>query len=395
MTAESSRLSQAGYDLTGQPGGQLFTPVVTVLPVSAGNIKVGISTASEVAAAIATTAAGTLVTNLNAANNTVDTTAGLTANTTLFYPPAAALAGNLQIAVDGIVQTFNYNTAVGGNATSINGFINSFNLGHFGVSASFDATAQKIVFSRDPSNIDLVHRAAQGANNATPAFTITDSLPSTVGGQGTPGTSLLMTLGAGAISGVQQNATNAFGSTGGGGANALLSLFSQSLGAPSLQTNATGGPTLAGVVTVTPPLTVPPTFGSINVGDVLTIDAGAAAQENVTVTGVNRATGTITFTAANAHAAGFSLTTAQTQTLQQYYANFVAGLGLDTQTAITGSATQSTLSSNVDKVRQGVDGINIDEETQNLIKYQNAYAAAAHTISVLDSLLQTTIGLIQ
>jgi flagellar hook-associated protein 1 FlgK len=131
---------------------------------------------------------------------------------------------------------------------------------------------------------------------------------------------------------------------------------------------------------------------------VLTIDAqpgGGAPQENVTVSAVsfNPATGAESITAAftNAHAAGFSIASAATQTLGQFYGNFVSQVGNDTQTANAGVTSQTALSSNIDNVRQSIDGINIDEETQNLIKYQNAYQAAARTMNVLDSLLNTVI----
>ena len=402
LATESSRISQAGYDLTGQAGGQLFSPAVTQLPVGAGNIKVGITSASAVPAGLATTAAGTLVQPANAANNTVDTTAALTGNATLANPPAAALTGTLTVAVDGITQTFNYNTGAGGNSATIGSFVTNFNAGHFGVTASFDATSQKIVFARDPTNVDLVHRALQGANLATPAFTITDGANAAAPepSLGTPSTYLLQALGASAISGVQQNAGNAYGSTSGAGANALLSLFSASLGAPSLQVTipAYAGSAANAQVTLTDPAGAGGPFSRINVGDVLTVYDGpppsTANQENVTVTAVNRNTNQITFTAKNAHPAGaLYVTSAQTQTLQTYYANFVAQLGLDTQTAITGNASQTTLASNVNQVRQSTDGINIDEETQNLIKFQNAYAAAAHTVDVLNQMLGVAVNL--
>ena len=45
-------------------------------------------------------------------------------------------------------------------------------------------------------------------------------------------------------------------------------------------------------------------------------------------------------------------------------------------------------------MRQGIDGINLDEETQNLVKYQNAYQAAAKTLNIIEQLLQTALGLI-
>jgi flagellar hook-associated protein 1 FlgK len=416
LALEADRITQSGYDLTGAAGGQLFAPVVTQLPISAGNIQVGISTPSEVPAGLATTAAGTLVQPLNAANNTVDTTAQLNGNTTLNNPvPAAGLTGTLQIADDGIPgaqQTFTYSTAPGGNADTISDFINSFNAGHYGVTASYNSTSQSVVFARDPTNVDLVHRALQAAAGGvtTPSFTITDSLQAAAPPAvlGTPATSLLGALGASAISGVAQTSANAYGTSSGANASALQSLFSTPLGAPALQVSVpiasvVPPPTAGSSVTVTgpaavPPGTVPP-FATVNVGDVLTIYDGnppsTANEENVTVTAVNRNNNTITFTVKNNHSAAPTLyiTSAQTQTLQTYYSNFVAQLGLDTQTAQTGSASQTTLASNINQVRQSTDGINIDEETQNLIKYQNAYAAAAHTIDVLNQMLGVIINL--
>jgi flagellar hook-associated protein 1 FlgK len=409
LASEADRITQAGYDLTGQTGGQLFAPVVNQLPVSAGNIQVGILTPSEVPAGLATTSAGSLVQPLASANNSVDTSAQLNGNTTLSNPvPPAGLTGTLTIADDGITQTFTYSTATGGNADTIGDFINKFNAGHYGVTASFNTTSQSIVFSRDPTNVDLVHRALQAAagNVTTPDFTITDSNQAAAPQSplGTPATSLLGALGASAISGVNQNAQNAYGTTSGAGANALLSLFSSSLGAPAIQVQLAGQPAIAAgqSVTITGPAAVPPStvpvFNNINVGDVLTIYDGnppsLANQENVTVTGVNRINNTITFTAKNAHPAGvLNIASAQTQTLQTYYSNFVAQLGLDTQTAQTGTTSQTTLATNINQVRQSTDGINIDEETQNLIKYQNAYAAAAHTIDVLNQMLGYVLNL--
>lgn len=98
---------------------------------------------------------------------------------------------------------------------------------------------------------------------------------------------------------------------------------------------------------------------------------------------------TATFT--QTHPAGFSISSAQVQTLGQYYGNLITQVGLDGQTANAGVVSQTALAGTIDKARQSVDGINLDEETQNLIKYQNAYQAAARTINVLDSLLNTVI----
>jgi flagellar hook-associated protein 1 len=480
LATESDRVSQAGYDLTGQPGGQLFAPVVTQLPVSAGNIQVGISTPNEVPAATASTANGTLVQPMNAANSTVDTTVAIDANQTLANAPAGPLSGTLTVSVDGINQVYNYSTVpalttsttataigatvinvastagfavgqkivvgvgadqetvtigavgagtltvsamvnahaanetVGGNAGTIDAFVNGFNAGHYGVDASFDPTSQKIVFTRDPTNIDLVHRAAMQAagGTTTPDFTIADNqapfAAQPVGSTaqpvlGVPATNLLTALSANQINGVNQNGLNAFGSTSGGNVSALQSLFSGSFGTPALQTSVAipGGPGFVpGSITITGAAGPPPAFAQVQVGDVLTVydgnPASLANQENVTVTAVNKNTNQITFTIKNTHAAPATvlyISSAQTATLQQSYANLVARMGLDTATATTGNASQTTLASNVNQVRQSTDGINIDEETQNLVKFQNAYGAAAHVMATLSAMLSDAINL--
>jgi flagellar hook-associated protein 1 len=411
LATEADRISQAGYDSTGTAGAQLFSPVVNQLPISAGNIQVGILTPSEVPTAGATTAAGTLVQPLNLGTTTVDTTAQLNANGTLANAPAAAgIAGTLTINVDGIVpaQTFAYSTN-NNTADTVDDFINSFNAGHFGITASYNATSQTVVFARDPNNIDLVHRAAMAASippgSTTPDFTITDSnkpdaaLPVNSAAQpqsGAVATSLLATLGANQINGINQNASNAIGVTNGGNVTSMLQLFTNSYGVPAIQTTsptAIPAPPPSALATIA--ATAPGGFNQLNVGDVLTLDAGTPNQENVTITAVDRVTGngTISFVPKFGHAIGFTITSAQVAPLQQSYANLVAQMGHDSATANTGLSTQTSLSSSINAVRQSTDGINIDEETQNLVKFQNAYGAAAHVISVLSSMLEDAINL--
>lgn len=388
MSNEVNRITQAGYDQNGVAGTALFQPIVSSLPISAGNIKVGITNPSQLPVALASTAAGSLVTNLNSANNAVDTSSAMNANGALADPPAGAgIAGTLTVTVDGVAQVYTYNTNT--TDTSIDAFISRFNNQHLGVTASFNASGQRIVFTRDPMNADLVHRAAQGAAPTDPTFTIRDSNNPAVAG-----TSLLGALGAGGIQGVTQNSTNAFGANDNGAANAMMKMFATNVGVPALQTSVPG-PIAAGTQSVLLPAGV----NTVRVGDVLTIDAtpgGIGPQENVVVSAVsfNPVTGQETFTAtfANAHPGPVSITSAQIQTLSQFYGQSVSQMGVDTQTAIAGTTSQTNLTQNIDKVRQSVDGINIDEETQNLIKYQNAYSATARTINVLDSMLSTIIN---
>ena len=380
LANEVNRITQAGYDQNGVAGTALFQPIVGTLPISAANIQVGITDPSQLPAGLASTAAGSLVVPMNSANNTVDTSAALNGNLTLANPPPAGGAtGTLTVTVDGVAAAFAYDTST--TDASINAFLTHFNEAHLGVTASFDATSQRIVFARDPSNTDAAHRAAQGSNPTAPTFTIADS------------SSLLASLGAAGIDGVPQTSSNAFGSNDNGAANALLGMFSSNVGVPALQTTSAAA-VAAGMATIALPAGVT----NVQVGQLLTVDAqpgGAAPQENVVVSDVsfNPSTGVESISAnfSLAHAAGFSIATAATQTLGQYYGGFVTQVGLDAQTAIAGAATQTNLTQSIDQARQAVDGINIDEETQNLIKYQSAYQAAAQTITVLDSLVNTVI----
>lgn len=392
---ELNRITTAGYDQNKNAGVSLLQSAVAGQAISATNLAVGISDPAQIPVGLASTAAGTLTTGMNAANLTVSTSTAIQGNASLAHPGAAGpTTGSLTVTVDNVAQTFNYDFSAAGNASSVDGFVSSFNTAQLGVSASFDPVSQKIVFTRDPNNISLAHRAAQ-PGGATPDFTIADTNGAAGGSQGTPSSSILEILGAAALTGVQQNASNAFGAGDNGNANAAIKVFSRSVGVPALQTTtptAIGG---AGAVTVAPPAGNPAAFARIGVGQVLTIGAGTANQENVVVTAVNRTTGAISFSATLAHPANSSIASAPTQTLGAYYGGLVGQLGLDTQTAITGNTAQGNLATNIDKVRQGIDGISLDEETQNLVKYQNSYQAAARTLNVLDSLLQTTIGLIR
>jgi len=237
-------------------------------------------------------------------------------------------------------------------------------------------------------------QAAVPPGTTTPDFTITDSKTAVGTPQpplGTAATGILEALGADGINGVDQNSTNAYGSTSGANVSALATLFTASFGVPAVQTtDGNLAATVAGPITTVGPNAA---FATTNVGDVLTLDAGSVNQENVTVTAVNRNNGTVTFTALKPHAINFTITSAQTSTLQQAYANLVSKVGGDTAAAITGNSSQTTLASNVNQVRQSTDGINIDEETQNLVKFQNAYGAAAHVMAVLSAMLSDAINL--
>jgi flagellar hook-associated protein 1 FlgK len=407
LANEVNRVTQSGYDSNGQAGTALFQPIDAQLPISAGNIKAGITNAAQLPIVLANTEANSSTTTgivpMNSANNTIDTSQSLIGNGALANPvPAGGFVAGAQltISVDGINQTFNYSsnppppTPVPGviYADNVGDFVSSFNALQSGVTASYDSSSQEIVFARDPSNEGLSLRGAQQGNAQTAAFTITDSLYNAL----TPGTSILGALGAGNINNATQNASNDYGEDDNGVANSLTSLFQSNVGFPALETVSGLGATAAGA-TLT--VALPSGVNDIQVGQQLTIDAqlgGGSPQENVTVSAIsiNPTTGqeSVTFTAQNAHPANFTITSAQAQTFQQYYGQLVTQVGLDTQTASTGTTTQTNLATSIDQERQSIAGINLDEQTQDLIKYQTAYQAAAKTISTLSQLLDTVVN---
>src|SRR5579872_1919466 len=90
-----------------------------------------------------------------------------------------------------------------------------------------------------------------------------------------------------------------------------------------------------------------------------------------------------------------ALEATKAQTLGQAYGAIIAQVGLDGQTATTGTQTQTGIATSINQTRQGIDGINLDEETQNLIMYQTAYQAAAKTVTVLDTMLQSILNMVQ
>jgi flagellar hook-associated protein 1 FlgK len=391
-----NRITTSAYDANGNPGTALLQPVTANSTITATNIQVGITDAAQLPAALVSTSAGDLTVAMNSANNTVDTSApilGVAGSPTFAYPAAGAspAGSQLTVTVNGVNQTFAYNWGPGGNATTVDQFVTSFNAAQLGVTASFDSVAQKIVFTRDPTN-EGPQLQAQQTGASSPQFTITDS-NAVVAANAPPGTttfSLLSVLGAGQISGVAQDDTNALGAGDNSAANAAIKMFASNVGVPPLQYTSPAA-IAPGNVTVTAPAG---TFAQVGVGQVLTLDGGTANAENVVVTAVDQATGSISFTATKAHAANYSIAGTPSQTLGAYYGGLVTQIGTDTSNATTGASSQTTLASNIDSVRQGIDGINIDEETQNLVQYQNAYQAAAKTLNVIEALLTTAIALI-
>jgi flagellar hook-associated protein 1 FlgK len=80
-----------------------------------------------------------------------------------------------------------------------------------------------------------------------------------------------------------------------------------------------------------------------------------------------------------------------TSTMNDYYTSLVGKLGIETSEATSFSKNYELLVQQVDNSRQSVQGVSLDEEMANMIKYQHAYDAAARVITTMDQALDTVI----
>jgi flagellar hook-associated protein 1 FlgK len=74
------------------------------------------------------------------------------------------------------------------------------------------------------------------------------------------------------------------------------------------------------------------------------------------------------------------------------YQRLVNGFGSEVASSKRLSATQQLLTTQVDSSREQLTGVNLDEETVNLIAAQRAYEAAARVMTTMDSVLDTLIN---
>jgi flagellar hook-associated protein 1 FlgK len=78
-----------------------------------------------------------------------------------------------------------------------------------------------------------------------------------------------------------------------------------------------------------------------------------------------------------------------------FYASAVTRVGSDVRAAADGAQIHATLASQADVRRISVSGVSIDEELTQLIRFQNAYAAAARVITAADELFESVIGMMR
>lgn len=80
------------------------------------------------------------------------------------------------------------------------------------------------------------------------------------------------------------------------------------------------------------------------------------------------------------------------QTVDDYWRSIIAELGVTRQDAIRMDENQAIILAELINNREAISGVSIDEEGTNIIKFQNAYNAAARYITTIDEMLDTLIN---
>ena len=82
-------------------------------------------------------------------------------------------------------------------------------------------------------------------------------------------------------------------------------------------------------------------------------------------------------------------------TYHEAYSELVTSVGNRTQQSEINGRAQEALLSQAKELREAISGVNLDEEAANLLKYQQAYAAAAQVIAAADSVFQTLLAAVR
>lgn len=80
-------------------------------------------------------------------------------------------------------------------------------------------------------------------------------------------------------------------------------------------------------------------------------------------------------------------------TVDDFYNSIVADVGILSARSQSNYNQQRDISLQLNKIRDRISGVSIDEETANLMQYQNAFGASAKVIQVADEMLKTVLDL--
>ncbi|MFH1251233.1 MAG: flagellar basal body rod C-terminal domain-containing protein, partial [bacterium] len=81
-----------------------------------------------------------------------------------------------------------------------------------------------------------------------------------------------------------------------------------------------------------------------------------------------------------------------TSSLEDYYHSMVGSIGIASAGISRNKSFNEVMVSKLGDIRDGISAVSLDEEMTNLIKFQQAYAAAAKLISTADEMLDTLLS---
>ncbi len=93
--------------------------------------------------------------------------------------------------------------------------------------------------------------------------------------------------------------------------------------------------------------------------------------------------------------AGMRVLSGGTATLSDSYAELVVDVGVKTRRAQINADVQEKMLHDARAHRDSISGVNLDEEAANLLRYQQAYQAAAQVIAVAGSMFDTLIAAVR
>ena len=80
-------------------------------------------------------------------------------------------------------------------------------------------------------------------------------------------------------------------------------------------------------------------------------------------------------------------------TFNEYYANLVGEVGLETERSNHMFDSARVVLSDVDSRAESVSGVSLDEEATEMLKWQTAFTASSKVITTIDEMLETLMNL--
>jgi flagellar hook-associated protein 1 FlgK len=124
----------------------------------------------------------------------------------------------------------------------------------------------------------------------------------------------------------------------------------------------------------------------------ITLSGAPAAGDSFTINATGNVSGDNRNALQLAGTLGQAALAGGSATIQSIVSQLITGIGVQTNQAQTGRDAQQVVRDDATNQMSSVSGVNLDEEASNMVRYQQAYQAAAKVISVADTLFQTLLN---